>query len=93
MSLHVIEIFLFEAMFLGLVGGVIGAVGGLLGTYVWAFFTYNWKLIRGALTVGAILTQLGEGVGLAVVLSVISAIYPVYFAARLEPADAMRYEV
>jgi len=93
MSRHIIEIFLFEAMFLGLVGGLIGGVLGLLVTYSYAVFNYGWRLVQDAVTLKTILDQVGYAVALSMGLCVISAIYPVYFAARLEPADAMRYEV
>jgi len=93
MSRHIIEIFLFEAMFLGLVGGLIGGVLGLLGTYVYAIISYGWTLVKGAIVLELILAEMGIAVGGAMVLSVVSAIYPVYFAAKLQPADAMRYEV
>jgi len=93
MSRHIIEIFLFEAMFLGLVGGLIGGVLGLLVTYSYAVFTYGWKLFASAIHFGIVLEQMGLAMGLAMGLCVVSAIYPVYFAARLQPADAMRYEV
>jgi len=93
MSRHIIEIFLCEAMFLGLVGGVIGGVLGLVITYAYAILSYSWTLVKDALVLDIILKQLGVAVGLAMALCVISAIYPVYFAAKLEPADAMRYEV
>jgi putative ABC transport system permease protein len=93
MSRHVIEIFLFEAMFLGLVGGFVGGALGLAVTYGYAVLNYGWDLVSGAVTAGIILRHLGGAVALSVVLCVLSAIYPVYFAAKLEPADAMRYDV
>lgn len=93
MSWHVVEIFLLEAMFLGLVGGLVGGVLGLLVTYVYAIITYSWALVKDAITVPIILEQMGWALGLSMVLCVVSSIYPVYFAAKLEPADAMRYEV
>ena len=93
MSWHVVEIFLLEAMFLGLVGGFAGGVLGLLVTYVYAIITYSWALVKDAITVPIILEQMGWALGLSMVLCVVSSIYPVYFAAKLEPADAMRYEV
>ena len=93
MSRHIIVIFLFEAMFLGLVGGLAGGVLGLLFTYSYAILKYTWNLVQDALTLATVLRQIGLAVGLSMGLCVISAIYPVYFAARLEPADAMRYEV
>lgn len=93
MSRHIIVIFLCEAMFLGLVGGFIGGVLGLVGTYAYAVLKYGWGLVHGAVSWWNILAFLGAGIVGSMLLCVVSAIYPVYFAARLEPADAMRYEV
>jgi predicted lysophospholipase L1 biosynthesis ABC-type transport system permease subunit len=93
MSRHVVRIFLFEAMFLGLVGGIVGGVLGLAGTYVYAILNYGWGLVHDALSLWHVLAFLGASLLGSMVLCVLSAVYPVYFAARLEPADAMRYEV
>lgn len=93
MSWHIVEIFLLEAMFLGLVGGLLGGLLGLVITYVYAILSYGWALVKDAFTLPIVLEQMGWALGLSMVLCVVSSIYPVYFAARLEPADAMRYEV
>jgi len=93
MSRHIIQIFLFEAMFLGLVGGVLGGLLGLLLTFGYTFMTYGWKLFSAAISWQIVGVQMGIAMVLAMVLCVVSAVYPVYFAARLQPADAMRYEV
>jgi ABC-type lipoprotein release transport system permease subunit len=87
-----VEIFLFESVLLGLVGGIVGGVVG-----------YGAALANFAATVGAryltkemaaasmlnILVCVGISAGLALVASVI----PVLMAAKVEPAAAMRYEV
>lgn len=93
MSRHIIEIFLFEAMFLGLVGGFAGGILGLFITYTYAILTYGWNLVESALTLEIAMSEIGLAVALSMSLCVVSAIYPVFFAARLQPADAMRYEV
>ena len=82
-----------EAMFLGLVGGVVGGIFGLLLTFAYTFFTYGWKLFAASFNFEIVIEQMGIAMALSMVLCVVSAIYPVYFAARLQPADAMRYEV
>lgn len=93
MSRHIVEIFLCEAMFLGVAGGLAGGALGVVITYAYAIGAYGWGLVGDAVTVQDVLAKLGIAMGLSVGLCVVSAIYPVYFAARLEPADAMRYEV
>jgi ABC-type antimicrobial peptide transport system permease subunit len=38
-------------------------------------------------------TYIGEAILIAAILSVGAAAYPAFYAARLNPADALRYEV
>ena len=66
---------------------------GILATLVYSTLSYGWTLVAPAFTLLKMLTLLGIALAFSVGLCVISAIYPVYFAAKLEPADAMRYEV
>ena len=33
------------------------------------------------------------GIGLAIILSLAATIYPAYYAAKLNPAEALRYEI
>ena len=93
MSRHIIMIFLFEAMFLGLVGGLVGGIGGILVTLAYSTLSYGWALVAPAFTFLKMLSLMGIALVFSVCLCVVSAVYPVYFAAKLEPADAMRYEV
>ena len=92
MSRHVVMIFLFESLFLGLVGGVLGGAFGILFTLGYAVLSYGFDVLSGVSWSRLGLMALA-GTGLSMVLCVLSAVYPVLFAARLQPADAMRYEV
>jgi len=90
--LHILEVFLFESLFIGMIGGL---AGGLLGVvFAGANFAMQFGLesltLLGARTLGI---GLGAAVGLAMVLCLLSSIYPVYYASRIQAAEALRYEV
>lgn len=91
---HILEVFLFEAAFLGLLGGLLGAV---FGTGLGAL-SLIWQL-GFAQTKTALLQWNVYGVSLlwgtliSVVLCLVSSVYPVYYAARIEAAEALRYEI
>ncbi len=88
----VVKMFLMESAFQGLVGSVLGCIiGTLLGTLgsaarfgelVFSFFPLVDVLNKGLLAIG-----------IGVALSIISAIYPTYIAAKMVPADALRSEI
>lgn len=93
MAYHIVEIFLFESAFLGLIGGAVGALGGI-GLAV------GNLLLSGAEHAGMqippwwqLVGTFGAGVLFSVVICLIASVIPVVVAARIQPADAMRYEV
>ena len=92
---NVLQIFLIEALLLGVLGGVIGACAGWGATTV--IYMINQPQYVGrildASNLVSYFTYIGEGIGIASLLSVAAAAYPAVYAARLNPAEALRYEV
>lgn len=74
--------FLFESVALCLIGGAIGLILIYVGTLAATFFT-DFELI---LTWSNILVGLGFSIGIGLV----SGVLPAFFAARMEPVEAMR---
>lgn len=74
--------FLFEAVFLSLIGGVFGLLI-ILGLTVLVSSTTDFHL---TLTLG----NIWLGIGVSAVIGLISGIVPAYTASRLDPVEAMR---
>jgi len=74
--------FLLEALFVGVLGGVVGASLGVAIVYVVSAFAH-W-------TVVIAYSEIPLWVGLAVAVSAVAGLYPSVKAARLEPLETLR---
>lgn len=102
MSSHVIEIFMIEAFLLGLIGGSIGAATGWGIATLWQYFSQaNPEAIFNAVRLWmefklddplVLLSNPLVDIGLGVFIALISSLVPAYFASKLSPTEALRYE-
>ncbi|RLC64496.1 MAG: hypothetical protein DRI48_07600 [Chloroflexi bacterium] len=93
----VLEIFLIEALLLGLLGGVIGAFAGWLAAVGIYGFQYGIGGVFPPDKIGIVMLQylryIAEAIGISAFLSVAAAAYPAFYASKLHPAEALRYEI
>jgi putative ABC transport system permease protein len=88
----ILLIFLFNAAFIGLVGGILGII---LGTMLSGFM----PALMGGLPMGrgggiAIVTfnSIAMALSVSVIVGILAGIIPAYQASKLRPVDALRYE-
>jgi len=84
----ILKLFLFEAL-------VIGMIGGLLGFIIAMIFTLPILIIQygGILPLMAYMQILFISLLIAIIISVIASAYPAQHASKINPTDALRYEV
>ncbi|PWI48135.1 hypothetical protein CEE45_08195 [Candidatus Heimdallarchaeota archaeon B3_Heim] len=89
---HVIKLFLFESLFIGILSGILGSIIGVLIGIGLTLLEFNYES-----TMAFVDTQT-EFIGLLIIggtvlssiLVVLASILPVYGASRLNPAEALR---
>ena len=102
-NIHIVEIFLFESVLLGVLGGLAGAVIGYGAGLLNFIATVGAKHLTAEMALGAKANLFGWEVnvvacifvcaGLSAALALLASVIPVLMAAKVEPAAAMRYEV
>jgi hypothetical protein len=93
LSSFVRQLFLIESSLIGAVGAVAGAIVGLLFALAGYGLTFGFPLVFSSLHLGTILLYFIPCLVAGVVLSVIAALYPASFAARMVPGAALRTNI
>lgn len=86
----ILLIFLFNAAFIGLVGGVIGIILGTILSGFLPSLVGDLPLMRGTTIVS--LNSIIMALSVSVIVGILAGIIPAYQASKLKPVDALRYE-
>ncbi|MCZ7358128.1 MAG: ABC transporter permease [Candidatus Methanoperedens sp.] len=87
----ILLIFLFNAGFIGLVGGIIGVIlGTMLSGFMPALMGGGLPMARGGTIVT--LNSIMMALSVSVIVGILAGIIPAYQASKLRPVDALRYE-
>lgn len=87
----ILQIFLFNAAFIGLVGGILGI---MLGTVLSGFMPAlmgGLPMARGGLAI-VTFNSIAMALSVSVTVGILAGIIPAYQASKLRPVDALRFE-
>ena len=89
---HILQLLLIEALLFGVAGGIGGLILGFLISILSSGFQLGFDILS-RLPWMELLWLTGPIVALSVSLTVVATIYPAVRAARLDPVEALRYDV
>jgi putative ABC transport system permease protein len=88
----ILMIFVFNSAMVGFVGGVFGVILGALVSALFPMIGISMTSTEGETGISLSFNLMVSGLGLAVLIGVISGVVPAYRASKLKPVDALRYE-
>ena len=93
LDIFVVRLFLLESLLVGAIGSGAGTLIGYVLGVVQIGAGLEFSLLSAGSLVDPLLHAAPIAIGAGTVLTVISALYPTYVAARMSPVEAMRVEV
>lgn len=92
MDSHILLLFLVESSIQGTIGGVLGFILGIIGALLSTGFTTGFDIILKVPLAEILLLFVGSTV-LSIILSIVATMYPAFRAAKLNPVEALSYEL
>jgi len=89
---HIVLLFLVESFYQGLVGGLVGFSVGMASAIVITGFSAGFDIVLYTPKI-SLLTIFVGSVSLAMTLSMVATLYPAWRASKLNPVEALRYEL
>jgi len=88
----ILMIFLFNSAMVGLVGGIFGVILGGLVSALFPMIGVSMTSPESETSISLSPHLMILGMGLAILIGVVSGVVPAYRASKLKPVDALRYE-
>jgi predicted lysophospholipase L1 biosynthesis ABC-type transport system permease subunit len=92
LDIFVVELFLLESCFLGILASFAGWLVGFGCIYLLALWSHGWAVV-GKIGFLQVIGRLGIAVAIGTVLTIIATIPPAIRAAKMPPAIALRTEI
>ena len=89
---HILRLLIIEALIFGLAGGLAGFTLGIIVSLLSSSFELGFGILQRLPLLG-LLELFAAIMGLSIVLSVVATAYPAFRAARLNPVEALHYDV